>query len=137
MRASPSLSLSCGRSALRWLMLALCASLLSACGYNDFQSKDEAVKAAWGEVINQYQRRADLIPNLVEVVRGAASSQSRRFSTHVMTRTHKPSREEEDPMAALADALPAEAVEAAVVPTSCARMPPAPSIRMTVLPPPM
>ncbi len=52
---------------------AILASLLSACGYNDFQSKDEAVKAAWGEVVNQYQRRADLIPNLVATVKGYAS----------------------------------------------------------------
>ncbi|ALD91205.1 LemA family protein [Cupriavidus gilardii] len=58
---------------LRWLLLAWLASLLSACGYNDFQAKDEAVKAAWGEVVNQYQRRADLIPNLVNTVKGYAS----------------------------------------------------------------
>ncbi|MGO4762979.1 LemA family protein [Cupriavidus sp. 2KB_3] len=57
----------------RWLAMAILASLLSACGYNDFQSKDEAVKAAWGEVVNQYQRRADLIPNLVATVKGYAS----------------------------------------------------------------
>jgi LemA protein len=46
---------------------------LSGCGYNDFQSKDEAIKASWGEVVNQYQRRADLIPNLVNTVKGYAS----------------------------------------------------------------
>ncbi|HBO80119.1 MAG TPA: hypothetical protein DD502_18440, partial [Cupriavidus sp.] len=57
----------------RWLAIAMLASLLSACGYNDFQAKDEAVKAAWGEVINQYQRRADLIPNLVATVKGYAT----------------------------------------------------------------
>ena len=57
----------------RWLVLACLASLLSACGYNDFQKKDEAVKASWGEVVNQYQRRADLIPNLVATVKGYAS----------------------------------------------------------------
>lgn len=49
------------------------AALLSGCGYNQFQTKDEAVKAAWGEVVNQYQRRADLIPNLVNTVKGYAS----------------------------------------------------------------
>lgn len=48
-------------------------SMLSACGYNDFQSKDESIKAAWGEVVNQYQRRADLIPNLVNTVKGYAA----------------------------------------------------------------
>ncbi|QKL57820.1 LemA family protein [Ralstonia solanacearum] len=61
---------------LRWLFLALAvlaAPFLSACGYNDFQAKDEATKAAWAEVVNQYQRRADLIPNLVNTVKGYAS----------------------------------------------------------------
>ncbi|HCY64724.1 MAG TPA: hypothetical protein DHV59_18260 [Oxalobacteraceae bacterium] len=57
----------------RFLMIALLASLLSACGYNDFQAKDEAVKSAWAEVVNQYQRRADLVPNLVNTVKGYAS----------------------------------------------------------------
>jgi LemA protein len=61
----------------RWtgMLLAaiLASSLLSGCGYNQFQSKDEATKAAWGEVVNQYQRRADLIPNLVNTVKGYAT----------------------------------------------------------------
>jgi LemA protein len=47
--------------------------LLSGCGYNTLQSKDEEVKAAWAEVLNQYQRRADLVPNLVRVVQGYAA----------------------------------------------------------------
>ena len=46
---------------------------LTGCGYNDFQRLDEQVKAAWSEVINQYQRRADLVPNLVATVKGEAS----------------------------------------------------------------
>ncbi|HYC43003.1 MAG TPA: LemA family protein [Noviherbaspirillum sp.] len=58
---------------MKWLTVAFLASTLSACGYNDFQDKDEQVKAAWGEVVNQYQRRADLIPNLVNTVKGYAS----------------------------------------------------------------
>jgi LemA protein len=58
---------------IRWFSLAALISMLSACGYNDFQAKDEAVKAAWSEVVNQYQRRADLIPNLVNTVKGYAS----------------------------------------------------------------
>jgi LemA protein len=45
---------------------------LSGCGYNTLQQQDEAVKAAWSEVVNQYQRRADLIPNLVNTVKGFA-----------------------------------------------------------------
>ena len=61
------------RICLKWMLITLFASLLSACGYNDFQSKDEGIKAAWGEVVNQYQRRADLIPNLVNTVKGYAS----------------------------------------------------------------
>jgi LemA protein len=61
------------RTWMKWLSVALLASMLSACGYNEFQSKDESVKAAWGEVVNQYQRRADLIPNLVNTVKGYAS----------------------------------------------------------------
>jgi LemA protein len=61
----------------RWtrllLTLSLVSAILSGCGYNQFQSKDEATKAAWSEVVNQYQRRADLIPNLVNTVKGYAS----------------------------------------------------------------
>jgi len=58
---------------MRKLFLALLATLtLSGCGYNEFQRLDEAVKAAWSEVVNNYQRRADLIPNLVATVKGAA-----------------------------------------------------------------
>jgi LemA protein len=58
---------------MRKLLIALVAVLsLSGCGYNEFQSQDEAVKAAWSEVLNNYQRRADLIPNLVATVQGAA-----------------------------------------------------------------
>jgi LemA protein len=54
-------------------LLAVLASLLSGCGYNTFQSSDEQVKAAWSEVLNQYQRRADLVPNLVNTVKGYAA----------------------------------------------------------------
>jgi len=61
----------------RWtrllLTLSFMATLLSGCGYNQFQTKDEATKAAWSEVVNQYQRRADLIPNLVNTVKGYAA----------------------------------------------------------------
>jgi LemA protein len=54
-------------------VLALAATLLSGCGYNQIQINDESVGAAWSEVLNQYKRRADLIPNLVSVVQGYAS----------------------------------------------------------------
>lgn len=59
---------------LRAAALALLAAMtLSGCGYNDFQRLDEAVKASWSEVLNQYQRRADLIPNIVASVKGETS----------------------------------------------------------------
>jgi LemA protein len=56
-----------------WLVLATVLTLsLAGCGYNTFQSGDELIKASWSEVLNQYQRRADLIPNLVNTVKGYA-----------------------------------------------------------------
>jgi LemA protein len=66
--------------------LAVAATCLSAlaltgCGYNDFQTLDEGVKAAWSEVLNQYQRRADLIPNIVATVKGEAN-----FEQETLTR---------------------------------------------------
>ena len=54
---------------------ALCTLLLSGCGYNELQRRDEQVKAAWAEVLNQYQRRADLVPNLVSTVKGYAAQE--------------------------------------------------------------
>ena len=60
---------------LLWAVAAFAALTLSGCGYNDFQTKDEQVKAAWAEVLNQYQRRADLIPNLVSTVQGFAAQE--------------------------------------------------------------
>jgi LemA protein len=55
--------------------MVLLTLLLSGCGYNDFQTYDEQIKADWAEVLNQYQRRADLIPNLVAIVKGAAAQE--------------------------------------------------------------
>ena len=60
---------------LRALILLVVASLLGGCGYNQLQTLDEQAKAAWSEVINQYQRRADLIPNLVNTVKGFAQQE--------------------------------------------------------------
>jgi LemA protein len=58
-----------------WLAAFAAALTMSGCGYNEFQTKDEQVKAAWSEVLNQYKRRADLIPNLVSTVQGYASQE--------------------------------------------------------------
>jgi len=60
---------------LKIAAVAAVSLLLSACGYNTFQTQDEQVKSAWSEVINQYQRRADLIPNLVNTVKGFAAQE--------------------------------------------------------------
>src|SRR5262245_46257054 len=62
-------------SALRIALILMLASLFTGCGYNTLQSQDEQVKAAWSEVLNQYQRRADLVPNLVNTVTGAIQSE--------------------------------------------------------------
>jgi LemA protein len=60
---------------LKLVSLVIASLLLSACGYNTIQVQDEQVKSAWSEVINQYQRRADLIPNLVNTVKGFAAQE--------------------------------------------------------------
>lgn len=57
----------------RWLLILAAVLSLSGCGYNQFQSLDEASKSAWSEVLNQYQRRSDLVPNIVATVKGEAS----------------------------------------------------------------
>jgi len=59
------------------IVAALAAALLSGCGYNDLQRQDEQIKSAWSEVLNQYQRRADLVPNLVNTVKGYAAQEER------------------------------------------------------------
>ncbi|MCE1163171.1 MAG: LemA family protein [Thiomonas sp.] len=66
----------------RWLSLVLLSVALlslSGCGYNALQSSDEQIKASWAEVLNQYQRRADLVPNLVNVVKGYAAHEKDVF----------------------------------------------------------
>jgi LemA protein len=59
----------------RIAVIAVIASFLTGCGYNTLQQQDEQVTSAWSEVLNQYQRRADLVPNLVNVVKGAVQSE--------------------------------------------------------------
>lgn len=69
-----------------WLMLAVLLPLLSACGYNTIPTAEENARAAWSEVLNQYQRRADLIPNLVETVKGYASHEQETLQAVVEAR---------------------------------------------------
>ncbi len=61
--------------ALRIAGIVLISSLFAGCGYNTLQQQDEQVTSAWSEVLNQYQRRADLVPNLVNVVKGAVAAE--------------------------------------------------------------
>ena len=72
-----------------WLAtLALLAAIgLSGCGYNDFQRLDEQVKGAWSEVLNQYQRRADLIPNIVATVKGEANFEQETLTKVIEARS--------------------------------------------------
>lgn len=70
------------RQYLRLMLLVIAVISISGCGYNAIQQKDEAVKAGWSEVVNQYKRRADLIPNLVNTVQGYAQ-QERQVLTEV------------------------------------------------------
>jgi LemA protein len=65
----------------RWFIVLVSTFALSGCGYNDFQRLDEQAKAAWSEVLNQYQRRADLVPNIVATVKGEAA-----FEQETLTR---------------------------------------------------
>jgi LemA protein len=65
----------------RLVLAAVAAFVLAGCGYNEIQRRDEGVKAAWAEVLSQYQRRADLVPNLVNTVKGEAN-----FEQETLTR---------------------------------------------------
>lgn len=64
---------------MKW-MLIISILALTGCGYNQFQSLDEEAKASWAEVLNQYQRRADLVPNLVSTVKGYAEHEKEVFT---------------------------------------------------------
>jgi len=70
----------------RWVLGAVAVVLLAGCGINNIPTYDEAVKAAWGQVQNQYQRRADLVPNLVNTVKGYASHESETLQAVVEAR---------------------------------------------------
>jgi LemA protein len=74
----------------RWILMitvALSMTLsLTGCGYNDFQRLDEATKSAWSEVLNQYQRRADLVPNIVATVKGQANFEQETLTKVVEAR---------------------------------------------------
>jgi hypothetical protein len=74
------------RRALGWLAALGAALALSGCGYNQFQTLDEAVKGSWAEVLNQYQRRADLIPNVVATVKGEANFEQETLTKVVEAR---------------------------------------------------
>lgn len=67
-------------------VLAALTLVLSGCGYNTFQSADEQIKASWSEVLNQYQRRSDLIPNIVATVKGEASFEQETLTNVVEAR---------------------------------------------------
>ena len=67
-------------------VLVAATALLGGCGYNDFQRLDESVKSAWSEVLNQYQRRADLIPNIVTTVKGEANFEQETLTKVVEAR---------------------------------------------------
>ena len=69
-----------------WLAALGAVLAVSGCGYNDFQRLDEQVKAAWAEVLNQYQRRADLIPNIVSTVKGEANFEQETLTKVVEAR---------------------------------------------------
>ncbi|HEX6720227.1 MAG TPA: LemA family protein, partial [Burkholderiaceae bacterium] len=71
---------------MAWIAAAAAVLALSGCGYNDFQRLDEQVKAAWSEVLNQYQRRADLIPNIVNTVKGEANFEQETLTKVVEAR---------------------------------------------------
>jgi LemA protein len=70
----------------RWLLCIAAVLALTGCGYNDFQRLDEGSKSAWSEVLNQYQRRADLIPNIVATVKGEANFEQETLTKVVEAR---------------------------------------------------
>ena len=86
MSAVASVQPSALRRALAFVAVALVLPLLSGCGFNTIPTAEENAKAAWSEVLNQYQRRADLIPNLVETVKGFAAQEKEVLTAVVEAR---------------------------------------------------
>lgn len=76
-----------GRTVFRLAVLSLLALLLTGCGINNIPTYDEQVKAAWSQVENQYQRRADLVPNLVETVKGFAKQEQETLTAVIEARS--------------------------------------------------
>lgn len=72
---------------LRLTLLVVLAALISGCGINNIPTYDEQVKAAWSQVENQYQRRADLVPNLVETVKGFAAQEQETLTAVIEARS--------------------------------------------------
>jgi LemA protein len=72
---------------LRYVAILMVVSLMTGCGYNTLQQQDEQVKSAWSEVLNQYQRRADLVPNLVNTVKGAVQAEKDILDSVVSARS--------------------------------------------------
>ena len=70
----------------KWILAIASVAALSGCGYNDFQRLDEQSKSAWSEVLNQYQRRADLVPNIVATVKGEAAFEQETLTKVVEAR---------------------------------------------------
>src|ERR687889_424887 len=71
----------------KWLLILALLSTLTGCGYNQFQQLDEQSKSAWSEVLNQYQRRADLVPNLVATVKGEANFEQETLTKVIEARS--------------------------------------------------
>jgi len=71
----------------RWFLILMTALTLTGCGYNDFQRLDEQTKSAWSEVLNQYQRRADLVPNIVATVKGEAAFEQETLTKVIEARS--------------------------------------------------
>ncbi len=78
----------CRRKNVAVGVVMACLGLMSGCGYNDLQGLDEDTKAAWSEVVNQYQRRADLIPNLIATVKGYAAHERETLESVVNARAN-------------------------------------------------